>query len=235
MFNLSIVLSTFNEVANIKPTLNKLINKQCIKEIIIIDDNSNDGTIDILKTFNNPKIKFKIRKNIRGFASAFIDGLEIAKSDYILRFDLDMYESIDYFLENFNKIDPDTDCLIFSRYINKGTDQRSIYRSFPSLIINKLCQFFLYENIKDYTSCIILFKREILKNHYPKKTNYANFIIEFIFDLKRNNKVIKEIPFKQLKSTELNSKSAPNIFKFIFNGSLYLISIIKCLYIKFTN
>ena len=235
MKDLSIVLSTYNEVNNIRQTINSLLTKNNVKEIIIIDDDSNDGTIDVLKKLQNSKIKIVIRKKIRGFASAFIDGLKIATGDYILRFDLDMYESIDFFFDAFQKISTNEDCIIFSRYIGNGKDYRSIYRSMPSYILNKLCQKLLYSKIKDYTSCIIIFKRDILSEIFPKNTHYANFIIDFIFEMIRKNKNIKEVPFVQNKITEVNSKSAPNVIKFLFNGSFYLFSILRCMFIKLLN
>ena len=49
MGNLSIVLSSYNEVENIKFAIDALVNQTVVKEIIIIDDNSSDGTIDILE------------------------------------------------------------------------------------------------------------------------------------------------------------------------------------------
>lgn len=227
MGNLSIVLSSYNEVENIKFAIDALVNQTVVKEIIIIDDNSSDGTIDILKKYNHPKIKFVVRKNIRGFASAFIDGIKLCSGEYILRFDIDMFNSIDHFIKNFENI-KNEDCIIFSRYVENALDERSKYRRLPSLIINKLCQLLLYSQIKDYTSCIIIFKRNILTDIFPKNTFYANFIIDFIFEIKKNSKIIKEVPFIQEKNTELNSKSAPSILKFLTNGLYYLISILRC-------
>ena len=235
MKDLSIVLCTYNEANNIRQTINNLLTKDNVKEIIIIDDDSNDGTVDILKNLQNSKIKIVIRKKIRGFASAFIDGLKIATGDYILRFDLDMYESIDFFFDAYQKISTDEDCIIFSRYIDNGMDSRSAYRSIPSYILNKLCQKFLSSKVKDYTSCIMIFKRDILSEIFPKNTHYANFIIDFVFEMIRKNKNIKEVPFVQNKITEANSKSAPNVIKFLFNGSFYLFSILRCMFIKFLN
>lgn len=227
MGNLSIVLSSYNEVENIKFAIDALVNQTVVKEIIIIDDNSSDGTIDILENYNHPKIKFVVRKNIRGFASAFIDGIKLCSGEYILRFDIDMFNSIDHFIKTFENI-KNEDCIIFSRYVENALDERSKYRKLPSLVINKLCQLLLYSQVKDYTSCIIIFKRNILTDIFPKNTFYANFIIDFIFEIKKNNKIIKEVPFIQEKNTELNSKSAPSILKFLTNGLYYLISILRC-------
>ena len=51
MTNLSIILSTYNEEENISKSLEKIINNKIVDEIIIIDDNSSDNTVNIIKTF----------------------------------------------------------------------------------------------------------------------------------------------------------------------------------------
>ena len=75
MNNLSIVLSTYNEEDNIRQTLTKLMNNSLISEVIIVDDNSNDQTVKIINEIKNEKLRLFIRKNTKGFASAFIFGL----------------------------------------------------------------------------------------------------------------------------------------------------------------
>ena len=57
MSDLSIVLCTYNEAHNIRQALVGLINKPSVKEIIIIDDNSTDGTANIINNLRNDKIK----------------------------------------------------------------------------------------------------------------------------------------------------------------------------------
>ena len=96
MDKISVILCTFKEKENIKITLEKLLSYN-IHEIIIVDDYSGDGTEDEVKKINNDKIKFYQRKNKRGFASALIDGLKVSKGNYILKFDIDMHESIGIF------------------------------------------------------------------------------------------------------------------------------------------
>ena len=119
MNNLSVILCTYNEGSNIQQALEKLINRNEVDEIIIIDDSSTDDTVKIISSFNNNKIKCVVRKKAKGFASAFIYGLFISNGKNILRFDVDMHDDIDFFLNNFNK-NQDFDCIIFSRYINGG-------------------------------------------------------------------------------------------------------------------
>jgi len=231
MNDLSIVLSTYNEANNIEQALIRLVKKPCIKEIIIVDDNSTDGTTDIINNLNNDKIKLFIRKTTRGFASAYIFGIMISSGNYILRFDIDMYSEIDFFLDSFEK-NKDRDCVIFSRYVTNGSDLRSNYRKTSSLILNKVCQYLLSNKIRDYTSCVMFFKRDLLSDILPQNSYYANFIIEFVFSLILKKKDYLEIGYVQKKNTELNSKSSPNILNFLINGFFYLMTIFKCVLLK---
>ena len=230
MEQISIILCTFNEKEKIKVTIEKLLMYN-VFEIIIVDDNSNDGTIEEIKKINNTKLKLFQRKKTRGFASAFIFGVMMSKGEFVFRFDVDMYENIDFFFSKI-KSDSEKDLLIFSRYVEGGDDKRNTYRRLPSLIINKMCQIFLSSKIKDYTSAIIYFNKNILQDITLKNTIYANFIIEFIFMNIIKKNLIKEVPFIQSKSTQENSKSAPNILKFLYYGSLYSLTIIYCLTLK---
>jgi dolichol-phosphate mannosyltransferase len=227
MTNLSVVLSTYNEAANIRETINKLLLKKLVKEIIIIDDNSNDDTVSIINSIKNEKIFLHVRKNTKGFASSFIYGIMMSKGDYILRFDVDMHSEIELFLNSFEK-NMENDCVIFSRYVDDGKDLRSAYRRVPSFILNRISQFMLSEKIKDYTSCVMFFKRDILQDCFPNNTYYANFIIEFVYSLILKNKKVIEIGYVQNKNTENNSKSAPSIISFMKNGLFYLATILKC-------
>ena len=73
---ISIILCTYNEVNYIEETL-KLISKTLDNvEIIIVDDNSNDGTLEKLSDLKSSlKFKLIVRKNERGLASAQKKGI----------------------------------------------------------------------------------------------------------------------------------------------------------------
>ena len=89
MEQISIILCTFNEKEKIKVTIEKLLMYN-VFEIIIVDDNSNDGTIEEIKKINNTKLKLFQRKKTRGFASAFIFGVMMSKGEFVFRFDVDI-------------------------------------------------------------------------------------------------------------------------------------------------
>ena len=55
--NISIILSTYNEKPSIKFTINSIIKNLNGAEIIVVDDNSPDGTLEIIKAIDYQKLK----------------------------------------------------------------------------------------------------------------------------------------------------------------------------------
>lgn len=79
---ISIILSTYNELIIIKETINKIFSTLINVEIILVDDNSTDGTLEIIKSIKNDNLKIYTRKS-RGLASAFLLGMINTNGDYI--------------------------------------------------------------------------------------------------------------------------------------------------------
>ena len=75
-FKTSIILCTYNEAKYLENTISKLEKNIPNLEIIIVDDNSTDGTVEIIKRLNhNKKYKVVLRKKSRSLASAFVRGI----------------------------------------------------------------------------------------------------------------------------------------------------------------
>ena len=100
----SIILSTFNEATVIEDTINKILKNLDSVEIILVDDNSNDGTFEIVKKMNNPNVKAFSRKT-RGLASAFLLGLINSSSSTVGWLDSNMGSLANKFPEMMNKLD----------------------------------------------------------------------------------------------------------------------------------
>ena len=66
----SIILSTYNEAIVIEKTINEIFKSIENVEIVLVDDNSEDGTLEKVKSINNKNLKI-ISRNSRGLASAF--------------------------------------------------------------------------------------------------------------------------------------------------------------------
>ena len=115
----SIILCTYNEAKHIENTLSELEKNIPNLELVIVDDCSSDGTIEIIKKLNL-KNKFKVifRKKSRGLASAFVRGLIDTTGDYIGWIDTNMGEVAPKFIEMTEELKLDNDLVILSRYIS---------------------------------------------------------------------------------------------------------------------
>lgn len=96
----SVIIPTYQEAENIEILLEELkmaFEEQNLAEqteIVIVDDNSQDGIQEIITKFNNrfPSVKVKliIRESERGLSSAVIRGFSESKGKYLLCMDADL-------------------------------------------------------------------------------------------------------------------------------------------------
>ena len=170
IFKFSIIIPTFNENKNLKiliPLIYKTINYHKSQfEIIIVDDNSQDGTIQTLKIF---KKKFKnirgvVRKNkSRDLSLSCIYGFELSKFENILVMDADLQHNPKYLnllVKKFSK--SNIDFLIACRdFNNKSKVKINFIRFLSSKIIIILFNFLLGFRTNDPMSGFFIFKKKI--------------------------------------------------------------------------
>ena len=225
---ISIILCTYNEANHIEACISLISKTLKNVEIIIVDDNSNDGTlekIDKLKsTFN---FKLFVRKNERGLASAQKKGFSESTGDFIGTIDVNSQYAILYFASMADKLNSGYDIAFLSRYVPGGRDERIFIRSFASKAICLISKFFLRIPYNDFASGIFLMKRKLLEYTENILTIYAEWFIEFIYIIYKKNYKIIEIPYVQKKDDNLSkSKSFGNIFTFLKLGIIYFFRII---------
>jgi len=225
---ISIVLCTYNEVNYIEQTIRLISQTLENVEIIVVDDNSNDGTLEKLNTLKSIfNFKLIIRKNERGLASAHKRGFNESTGEYVGTIDVNSRDQILYFKDLAVKLNVGYDIAVLSRYILGGGDQRIFIRSFSSKAINTVARFFLRIPFNDFTSCIFLMKRKLLDYSEIIKTGYAEWFIEFIYIVYKKKHRLIEIPYIQKMDEKLSvSKSYPNILTFFYLGIIYFYRII---------
>jgi len=223
----SIILCTHNEAKHIEKTIFELEKHIKDLEIVIVDDSSTDGTIEIIQRLNqNNKYKVIYRKKSRNLASAFVRGLTETSGDKIGWIDTNMGELASRFPEMIDELKSDKDLILMSRYIKGGGDDRIFIRAFCSKYFNVLCKLILRVPIKDFTSSIFMMKRKVLDEVTFLGYGHGDFFLEFLYNMHQKEFKIKEIPYIQKKDDEIsNSKSAPNLIKFSWLGFLYILRI----------
>ena len=225
---ISIVLCTYNEVNYIEQTIRLISQTLENVEIIVVDDNSNDGTLEKLNTLKSIfNFKLIVRKNERGLASAHKKGFNESTGEYVGTIDVNSRDQILYFKDLTAKLNVGYDIAVLSRYILGGGDQRIFIRSFSSKAINTAARFFLRIPFYDFTSCIFLMKKKLLDYSKIIKTGYAEWFIEFIYIVYKKKHRLIEIPYIQKMDEKLSvSKSYPNILTFFYLGIIYFYRII---------
>jgi dolichol-phosphate mannosyltransferase len=216
-----------NEEPHIEKTIKKIFKVYPKGELVIVDDNSTDNTIKIIKKFKSQNINLIQRKKARGLASAFIVGMFNAKGNYIGWIDSNMDYVMDKFKNMEKLLDRGYDLVLLSRYVKGGEDQRQFIRVFFSRSFNWFCRLFLTDKIKDFSSGIFLLKKDILKEIVPLGYGHGEFFVEFILNIYQKSFKIKEIPYiQQMEDLNVKSKTFPNLYHFFKLSLVYFIRIV---------
>jgi len=223
---ISIILATYNEKEYIKEVIGELF-KQIEQplEVIVVDDNSPDGTAEIVNSLNNPNVKLIVRKKTKGLATAFNRGIIESSGDIIGWMDSDMCMPPSLFPKMISLLDK-YDIVLGSRYVKGAKDLRSPLRIITSKTINGFAGLLLGSDIKDYDSGFVILKRSVLNEVTLSPRGYGSYFIEFLFDSKKKGFKIKEVPYLFRDRTKGISKSAPNLLNVVKLGIEYGLRVI---------
>ena len=169
----SIVTATFNEVGNIKnfiyglDNVVKSFNLLLIKELVIVDDGSKDGTIEeinrIIQLMNTAfDIKLIERHKKMGTVDAQIEGINSCKGKYALVMDADLQHPLEFIPDFLKYMNSPIDVVIGSRYTEGGNTHWDTNRA----IISKSATFLAHLLIP--TSKMV---KDPLSGYFLVKTN----------------------------------------------------------------
>lgn len=96
--NLSVIIPVYNEVKNIEEIIKRVQTTKLAKEILVVDDGSQDGTREILQGLDGKKkVHVILHKKNQGKGAAVVTGMKAAKGDVLLIQDADLeYDPRDY-------------------------------------------------------------------------------------------------------------------------------------------
>ena len=226
---LSVLIPCFNEkntIEKIVGKINKLENLNI--EIIIIDDNSIDGTREILKNeIKNQVSQIIFNEENHGKGYCVKKGIEAATGDIILIQDADLeYDPKEYFklIKPIN--DGNADVVYGSRFI--GGDERRIL-FFWHTVANKLLTFlsnmFTNLNLTDMETCYKVFKKDLMQRIDLKEKGFG-FDPEITAKLAKQKPKIYEVGISYFGRTyeegkKINFKDAFIVLKCIIIYNLF--------------
>ena len=202
MKNILVCIPTYNEKDNIRQIIEAVLKQGQDIEVLIIDDNSPDGTGDIVKSMKKTdnRIHLLRRKGKLGLGTAYIDGfkygLTMPQIGYLMEMDADFSHNPDY-IKQFREEVKNADMVIGSRYINGiSIVNWPISRLLLSYFASKYVRWITGLPVKDPTSGFKCFRREVLQllNLDKIKSNGYCFQIEMNFYIWRAGFKIKETP-----------------------------------------
>ena len=164
----TIIIPCFNEIGTIKIILERV--KKHINyddNIIIVDDGSNDGTKDFLKSINEKNIIIKFHEENIGKGQAIKTALENELNEIVIIQDADLeYNPSDYSLLVKPYLETDADIVYGSRFI--GTNNYVRVHLFWHYLANKIltfiCNIFTNLNMTDMETGYKSFKKDVIRS-----------------------------------------------------------------------
>jgi len=233
---LSIVIPAYNEEESISLTIEAIEDAlKSIKidhEILVVNDNSKDNTIEVLDKLMQKysSLRYVTNKGPNGFGYAVRYGLERFEGDCVAIMMADLSDSpFDLIRFYTTMIDGNYDCVFGSRWVKGG---KVIDYPLNKKIVNRLANAIirLFMNIKynDTTNAFKLYKKEVIEGVQPLLSPHFNLTIEI--PLKA---IIRGYNYGVVPNSWTNRKYGVSKLKIKEMGSRYFFILLYCFIEKF--
>ncbi len=207
-----VVIPTYNEALTIRETVVEVLNLLPTVSVLVVDDNSPDGTSKIVSVLaeNEPRLDLLSRPDKKGLGLAYLAGFEWGferSFDFIVEMDADgSHRAID--LQSLLDAAPDADLVIGSRWIAGGEVQNwPAHRKFVSKFGNSYAKFMLGTKIQDMTSGFRVYRANFLQTLLERQVSSHgySFQVELAY-LASKLGVVIERPITFVERVNGNSK-----------------------------
>lgn len=227
-----VIIPTYNELENIRDISMAVMDLEGKFELLIIDDNSPDGTAEEVKKLQKElpdRIHLIQRKGKLGLGTAYIEGFHYALSNgyqYIFEMDADFSHNPSDLIKLYEACaEEGFDMAIGSRYITGvNVVNWPMGRVLMSFFASKYVQFITGMPIKDATAGFKCYTRKVLESIRLDRIKFIGyaFQIEMKFTTWKLGFKIKEVPIIFTDRTKGTSKMNTHIFKEAVWGVVYM-------------
>lgn len=237
MKQLLTIIPTYNEAENIQKIISEIFVVAqnldgWLVSILIVDDNSPDGTADIVRTLQTTvgaqrlqMISGKKAGLGKAYMRGFEDGLRQDVYDVFIMMDADFSHDPHAMPGLLQAIDEGADYVIGSRYVHGGSIPGNwpLMRIINSRVANFVAHFFtdMDKGIADVTGGYKAIRTSALKKIDLQSINAAGYVfqVSLLHEFARRSAVIKEVPITFIDRQYGNSKmKARDILEFIYRA-----------------
>jgi len=198
--NVLVFTATYNEVGNISALCKAVLDLPLNVDLLVVDDNSSDGTQGWLREFEETETRIKVihRPHKMGLGSAHMLAMIYAVNgqyDTLVTMDADFAHDpadIARLVDALN----DADFVIGSRYVVGGSSDYSGYRHAISVTANRLARLTLGIPLHEFTTSFRAFRTSMLREAGIQgiKSQGYSFFMETVWHISHSGYEMREVP-----------------------------------------
>jgi len=221
LLKITAIIPTYNESDNIAPLIENLLDLDVPLHVLVVDDNSPDGTGEIVEQLaqEDERIKIIHRPKKMGLGTAYTAGFELALEqgyERIITMDADFSHNPRY-VPILIDLTNECDLSIGSRYVpGGGVRLWGIHRRAMSRGANLLARITLGLKTHDCTAGFRCYRAEVLKSVYPQsiRADGYSYLVEMLWRVQGSGFSVAETPIIFTDRRQGSSKiSQDEIFK----------------------
>jgi len=202
--HLTVIIPTYNEKDNIETLVGQLLALPLEVNVIVVDDNSPDGTgaiADRLAIEHPGRVSVIHRAGKLGLGTAYIAGFKKALAegaDLICTMDADFSHDPSYIPALVSKIEEGYDLVIGSRYVRGGGSNQTLPRKALSWGANTITRVLVGLHVHDTTAGFRCYRRQVLESlglDAIRSSGYS-FLFEMLFRVERLGWKVGEVPIR---------------------------------------
>jgi 2-polyprenyl-3-methyl-5-hydroxy-6-metoxy-1,4-benzoquinol methylase len=162
---LSVVMPCYNESRTVVEVLERVLDSPYVAEVVVVDDGSTDGTLDLVRTVEDPRVRvFKQPVNL-GKGAALRRGFQEVTAPFVIVQDADLeYDPAEYGEVLAPLIDGSADVVYGSRFLGVGAHRVLYYwHSVGNRFLTTASNMLTNLNLTDMETCYKAFRREVIQ------------------------------------------------------------------------
>lgn len=210
-----VIIPTYNEIENIETILRAVFSQDKLFHVLVVDDNSPDGTADKVKLLQNEysnQLHLLQRDKKNGLGAAYIAGFTWALGnsyDFIFEMDADFSHNPNDLIKLYNACSVnDADVAVGSRYVKGITVVNwPLSRILLSYGASRYVRLITGMRVKDSTAGFICYKRKVLESINLNKVKFVGYAFQIEMKFKAYKKGFKIVEIPVIFKDRIKGKS----------------------------